>query len=201
MRRRAFLGKLGGGLLGGGALLLTSGHTPYGQWVVYRKRTLLIGSCRSDPPTFELGERIAAILAEFLPKSRARLSRAPNYERLASLLGTAQLNVAVLARDRAKAMSRGRAPFEAFDPVALRLLFDMGDYVLACRADFPKRHAFLVSRTLDEEATSIGRAIPEGSVGDSVPPHPGTLAYAEGAPIPPPPTETAPVDRSHSHAE
>ncbi len=195
MRRRALVG----GLLGASALLLAAGHTPYGQWVVYRKRTLLIGSCRSDPPTYELAERIAAVLAEHLPKSRARLSRAPGYERLASLLATAQLNVAVLARDRALALSQGSWPFEAFDPVPLRLLFDMEDYVLACRADFPARHPYLVSRTLDQEATRMGRTIRERSGG--VPPHEGTIAYAKGAPLPPPPAGVEPASHGHGHAD
>ncbi len=195
MRRRAFVG----GLLGGSALLLTAGHTPYGQWVVYRKRTLLIGSCRSDPPTYELAERIAAVLAEHLPKSRARLSRAPGYERLASLLATAQLHVAVLGRAQATALSQGSAPFEAFDPVPLRLLFDMEDYVLACRADFPARHAFLVSRTLAERAGGPTGHVPGQAGSDEIPVHDGTRTYAAGAPLPPPPAAAEPEQDGHTH--
>ena len=30
------------------ATLLLSGHTPYGQWVVYRKKHLLIGCHKAD---------------------------------------------------------------------------------------------------------------------------------------------------------
>ena len=197
MRRRGFVG----GVLGGAALLLASGHTPYGQWVVYRKRTLLIGSCRSDPPTYELGERIAAVLAEHLPKSRARLSRAPGYPRLASLLATAQLNVAVLGRSQAIAMSQASAPFEGFDPVPLRLLFDMGNFVLACRADFPARHAFLVSRTLAETAGGPTGDVPVQAGGDEIPVHDGTRAYAAGAPLPLPPAAATPVESGHTHAK
>ena len=197
MQRRALLA----GLLGGSAWLLASGHTPYEQWVVYRKRTLLIGSVRSDPPTYELAERIAEHLAEQLPKSRARLSRAANYQRLASLLGTAQLEVAVLSRDQAIAMAKAEPPFTAFEPLALRQLYDMGDYILTSHADFPARHAYLVSRTLAEEPTPVTGQIADGAAPDGIPPHPGSIAYARGAPLPAPPAEAQPAKHSHDEPD
>ena len=40
--------RLGGALA---AAVLLSGHTPYGQWVVYRKKHLLIGCHKADEPT------------------------------------------------------------------------------------------------------------------------------------------------------
>ena len=40
--------------------LLASGHTPYKQWQVYRRKHLLIGANKADPPTYELGKKIAA---------------------------------------------------------------------------------------------------------------------------------------------
>ena len=42
-------------------------HTPYGQWVVYRKKHLLIGAHRADPATYELAKKLAAVLAHSLP--------------------------------------------------------------------------------------------------------------------------------------
>ena len=53
-----------------------SGHTPYGQWVVYRKKHLLIGCHRADPQTYELAKQLVAILEDRLPKARARIARA-----------------------------------------------------------------------------------------------------------------------------
>ena len=197
MQRRALLA----GLLGGSAWLLASGHTPYEQWVVYRKRTLLIGSVRSDPPTYELAERIATHLAERLPKSRARLSRAANYRRLASLLGTAQLEVAVLSRARAIAMAGAGPPFTDFEPLPLRRLYDMGDYILTSHADFPARHAYLVSRTLAEKAAPVAGTVLGAVETDGIPPHPGSTAYARGAPLPAPPAETLPATHSHDETD
>jgi len=37
--------------VGAAAALLLSGHTPYRQWVVYRKKHLLIGCHKADPET------------------------------------------------------------------------------------------------------------------------------------------------------
>jgi hypothetical protein len=81
----------------GAASLLAGGHAPYGQWGVYRKRYLLILTTRADPTSYELGTRIAAVLAERLPDSRARVSRAPHTERIASLMSSKQMDVALIA--------------------------------------------------------------------------------------------------------
>jgi len=61
-----------------GVWSLTSGHTPYKQWQVYRRKHLLIGANKAEPPTYELGKKIAALLLEELPESRARVARAPH---------------------------------------------------------------------------------------------------------------------------
>ena len=42
------------------AELLLSAHTPYGQWVVYRKKHLLIGCHKADPVTYDLAKRVIA---------------------------------------------------------------------------------------------------------------------------------------------
>lgn len=197
VRRRALLRACAAG----GAWLLTGGHTPYEQWVVYRKRTLLVGSSRSDPSSYGLAEKIAAALATRIPKSRARLSRAPNYERLASLISTAQLNVAVLARDQALALSRGSAPFERFDPQPLRRLFDMAGYLLVSRADFPAHHAYLVTQALEAPWEELSGRVPVPEDDHPIPAHRGSLAFARGASIPPPPAEAEPATHEHSHDE
>ena len=59
------------------ALLVAPAHTPYRQWVVYRRRVLLIGSSRDDPTGYRLGRQVAETLAHHLPESRSRASRAP----------------------------------------------------------------------------------------------------------------------------
>ena len=182
MNRRGFL-TVG---LAGAALVLTSGHTPYRQWVVYRKRRLLIGTSRADAPSYLLGKQVAETLLTYLPESKARASRAPDPWRLASLLSTDQLDVAILSAADAAALLEGRPPFADFGGVALAGLFGLGGHLLVARADFPERHAYLVSRTLYEHRASIPGARPLKAGMGALPVHPGTLAYLRGKPLPEP---------------
>jgi len=170
--------------LAASAFVLTTGHTPYGQWTVYRQRFLLIGTCRADPPSYPLGRRIAAVLGEYLPESRARPSRAPDQWRLASLITSRQMDVILLSRGDAAALAEGRDPFADFGPVALRSLFGFTGHLLLCRPDFPDRHAYLVTWTLDEFGTGIaGAALPLSFEG-AIPIHPGARAYIMQQPVP-----------------
>ena len=96
------------GTLAVATLAAASGHTPYRQWSVYRQKHLLIGCCRADPPTYPLAKRVAGVLAEWLPESRSRVSRAPDQERLASLITTGQLEVMLFSRGDATALNASR---------------------------------------------------------------------------------------------
>ena len=175
--RRQIL-RLGGALA---AAVLLSGHTPYGQWVVYRKKHLLIGCHRTDPPTYDLAKRAVALLEEHLPAAKARPARAPDARRLASLLGTEQLDVAILDGERAAAMRAGSGRFTPYGPVALNLLVPLEGRLLVSRTDFPERHAWLVTGAL--AGTALAPA-PEPADEHSVAWHPGSRAFLEGQPEP-----------------
>jgi len=149
-------------LLVGGA---ASGHTPYKQWVVYRKRHLLIATDRSTDGSYALGKKLAAALKSMVPDSRARVARAPDNRRIASLLATAQFDVALLPRDEAVALARGKQPFANYGPVELRTLYVSGRFILVSRGDFPPEHAYLVTQALTErfgldEAATFETGIP-----------------------------------------
>ncbi len=156
-------------------------HTPYGQWVVYRKKHLLIGAHRADPPTYKEAKRLAALLAEHLPKSRSRVARAPTAGRLASLLGTDQLDVAVLSREDAADMQNGRGKFAPYGKIPLTLLAELGPYILIAHERFPARHAWLVSKTLSN-VVSEDAAV--GTQPGTIKWHPGTQAFLNGQPEP-----------------
>ncbi len=64
--------------VGAAMVLLLGGHTPYGQWVVYRKKHLLIGCHKADPETYDLAKRVVALLDAHLPAAKSRVARAPN---------------------------------------------------------------------------------------------------------------------------
>lgn len=124
------------------------GHTPYGQWGVYRRRHLLILTSKRDIPSFALGERVAGLLAAQLPASKARVARAPDEQRIASLISSAQLDVALMRPAAARALRAGAAPFADYGPVALRALVSLDDFVMVCRSDMPERHAYAIAETL-----------------------------------------------------
>lgn len=176
--RRRFLS----GLSTSAALLLLAGHTPYRQWKVYRQTHLLVFTSRDDPPSDELGERIAARLRELLPESNAQVARAPHVARIASLITTNQADVAVLSRTNAAALFARQAPFGDYLPVELRVLVENERYQLVCREDFRTEHAYLVAEALAGESGEPGLTVPahEGVAEGSVPPHAGALAFAKG---------------------
>ncbi len=181
MNRRALLKTV----IAGAALLLASAHTPYRQWVVYRKRHLLILTSRGDGGSYALGRNLAEVLAARLPASQARVVRAPHAERIASLISTKQMDVALMVRGDAAALMAGREPFVGYGPVPLRALAGFGAYLLICRDDFPPRHAYLVAETLGEHRGELAAALTpapgEGPEPDAVvPAHPGALAYYRG---------------------
>ncbi len=166
---------------GAAAALLLGGHTPYGQWVVYRKKHLLIGCHRADPETYTLAKQVVALLGKHLPAAKSRVARAPDAGRLASLLGTAQMDVAILSAPDAAAMLQGTGRFEPYGAIALRVLTPVAGRLLLARADIPERHAWLVTGALAGSELAPARE-PAGDLG--VPWHPGSLAFLEGRPEP-----------------
>jgi TRAP-type uncharacterized transport system substrate-binding protein len=154
----------------------------------------MIGTSRADAPTYPLGQRVAEVLATYLPESSARVTRGPDAWRLASLITSGQIEVILLSADHVLALRDGQAPFEAFGATRLCSLFVFsdqgGDHWLICRPDFPDRHAYLVVETLATHGDlTLGGRMPD-PVASPVPIHPGALAYLRGDPLPAP----APAD-------
>ena len=159
------------------SVLLLSGHTPYGQWVVYRKKHLLVGCHKEDPVTYDLAKQVVAQFEVHLPAAKSRVARAPTAGRLASLLGTEQMDVAILSPADAVAMMHGTGHFKAYGEIALRTLMPVDGRILIARADFPERHAWLVSDALAESDLVPTLKRPFDT---AIPWHPGSLAFLEG---------------------
>lgn len=124
-------------------------HTPYRQWVVYRQKHLMLGTHRGDPEGYRIAKRVADVLLEHLPASRARVARAPAATRLAGLLATGQLDVAVLQPASVAAMMTADGVFSAYGRVRLRTLAMLvDDRTLVAVADFPGPHAAAVTEAL-----------------------------------------------------
>ena len=173
--------------------LIVSAHTPYRQWEVYRMKHLLIGASREDAPSYPMAKRIAALLVEVLPESRARVARARTLERLGSLVSTSQLQVLLLSQRYLVDLARGNGSFAAFGPIDVGRLFDFGDLVLVSRAAFPDSHAWIVTRALMENAAGLGGRAP-ASAGPA-PIHPGAQAALDGREPAKDPTGAPAADR------
>ena len=180
--RRAFLRQS----LLAGVWLWSSAHTPYSQWNVYRQKHLLILTSKVDPDGYVLGQKIAETLLERLPSSGARVTRAPDLARVASLIATKQLDIAVLRRADARAMRDGAPPFESFGGVPLHVVADFGGHVLVSRDDFPATHAYRVAAALadDGDGALAPAAAAAGGPAD-LPLHEGAAAFRRGSPPPP----------------
>jgi hypothetical protein len=155
-------------------------HTPYRQWEVYRRKHLLVGTCRADPESYPLGKRLVSMLVSGLPESKARITRAPDQKRLASLLTTDQLELVLFTVDEAVALDGGKAPFTDYGPYPLRLVFEVDGYALVCGETFPARHAWLVTETLAEHLP-----LPKSLLAaERLSLHEGTRAFLSGEPQP-----------------
>jgi hypothetical protein len=194
-RRRALL--LGALALSG---LVLQGHAPYGQWSVYRKKHLLILTTKVDPQSFDLGKKLAAYLSKILPESRAQVSRAPHKTRIASLISSKQMELALMRPDDAAALRAGTAPYEDYGPVPLNVLMAMDDFLLVCREDFAPLHAWLIAEALSRKDSGIAARPAQSAKPESpdphLPLHQGTVMFLSGAAMPPAPE---PVPDGHTH--
>lgn len=170
--RRTFLTLIAAGVTAPAA----NAHTLYNQWVVFRKKHLLIGSHRKDPPTYDLAVEVVEILEHLLPDASARAARAPHPERLASLLATGQMFLSVMSRDQASAMKAGSGEFAPYGAIPLTYVEDLGSRLLVSHRDFPPRHAWLVTAALRE--VGFGYAPSEAVV--DLERHPGAQAMIDG---------------------
>lgn len=145
MNRRSFLG-----MVGAAFAAPANAHTPYGQWVVYRQKHLLIGSHRGDLRTYDLALAVVEGLSRELPEAQARVARGPRPQRIASLMGTGQLFLAVLSADEAHRMAKAEAPFEGYHPTPVHALAELDpEYLLFAAPEFPTEHARLVTQAVD----------------------------------------------------
>lgn len=179
MNRRRFLAAAGVLL----AALPAYGHTPYRQWKVMRERFLLVHSTRTDPVSDALAERIVAILNAELPDANAMVARAPNLERVASLLTSDQARLAVVARDAARRFYLRQGEFAAFDGTGLRVLVELETHLLLATASLPKHHAWLLASALSENPSGLAVRIPDAAA--EPPTHAGARAFARGEPLDP----------------
>lgn len=149
-------------------------HSPYGQWDTFRSRYLQIVTNKLDTEGDKLGEEIADTLRKDLPASRALVSRAPNVERIASLLYTDQVKVAVISHKDLKEL----LAIEDFKNSPISILLDNGTYFVVARNDLPAYHGYLISKTLYDNKWLRFKEPEKNKSGLVI--HPGTTAMLKG---------------------
>jgi hypothetical protein len=162
-------------LVAGGASVALGAHTPYGQWTVYRQRNLFIVASRTDEKAVALARLVVSGLARELPQARARTTRATDPVRIASLLATGQLDVAVVARSEAQAMLAGSGEYRAVGPTPLRVIAALGEHVLVSVEGLKERHAYLLAQAVDHMRPELP-ADTSGTMPPQLPEHPGARA-------------------------
>ena len=184
MKRRTML-TLG---VGAAAYALT-GHRPAvadlepdGQWLIYRRHSLLIVGQRDSEMASAYAGAIVDVLARFLPDSRAQLARAADARRVGVLIATNQQDVALMEVESAEALFTAKPPFDDIRDVPLRLIASFGGHVLVCRPDFQPGHAYLLAQTLAEhkEVLPTPARAPDGVIKA----HRGSHAFFAGEAMP-----------------
>jgi hypothetical protein len=160
------------------ATVALAAHTPYGQWTVYRRRNLFIVASRTDTRAVELAQKLVQGLLQELPESNARFTRASDPVRIASLLATGQLDVAVVSRNQALQILNGSGDFRAVGSVPLRLLAELGYHLLVTVESFREQHASLVAEAFEHMRLQFPAAA--GLSGTlTIPEHSGVIAYRQ----------------------
>ena len=161
------------------------GHTPYGQWTVYRRRNLFIVASRDDLEALRLARWLAQGLSRELPESHAKATRASDSVRIASLLATGQLDVAVLSQSDAARMLAGSEEYAAIGAVPIRAVSDFGSNVVVAVESFKTQHAYLLAGAIEHlRPTLPGFTRDVSSQPTRLPVHLGAAAYRNGAELP-----------------
>ena len=155
---------------------------PDGQWLIYRRYSLLIVGQRDNEIASAYAGAVVDVLARFLPASRAQLARAADARRIGVLIATNQQDVALMKVESAEALFFAKPPFDDIRDVPLRLIASFGDHVLVCRPDFLARHAYLLAQTLAEHKNAL--PTPAGAPEGVVPAHRGSHAFFAGEAMP-----------------
>jgi len=109
------------------------------------------------------------------------VARAPDEQRIASLITTGQAMLAVMRQDQAIDLYRQQGEFQDYQGGTLRALVSIDDHILVTSERFPRHHAWLVTSALVENGTELNvRVVTDATDSGAVPPHEGALAFARG---------------------
>lgn len=124
-------------------------HSPYNNWDAFRNKYLQIATNKVDTEGDVLGEQIVLTLRHNVPASRALVTRAPDLDRIASLLYTNQIKVALLSSTDMQQL----VSMELYKDLPITILLHNEKYFLIARSDMPEQHVHIICRTLLDDKT------------------------------------------------
>ena len=112
------------------------------------------------------------------------VARAPDEQRIASLITTGQAVLAVMRADRAGDLFHRQGEFQEYQGGMLRALVSIDGHILVTTETFPRQHGWLVTSALVENGAELGvRVVTDDAGNEAVLPHEGALAFARGEPL------------------
>jgi len=177
MNRRRTLGALA--VLG--AWVTLSGQALQREWKRAGGGDLALHINAQDEGSAQAAELLAKQLHKALPDTDIRVARGETVAAVDQVLAKTQGVLALLAYDVALQMYRGEGAFRALGPIELRVVVENYKYQLLCRADFPREQAYVVAQAIMQDPEMLKLTVPdrpaESGVRDSIPTHPGALAF------------------------
>ena len=178
MNRRRTLGALA--VLG--AWVTLSGQALQREWKRAGGGDLALHINAQDAGSAEAAELLAKQLRKALPDTNVRIARGANAAAVDQVMAKTQGVLALVAYDVALQMYRGEGPFRELGPVELRVLVENYKYQLLCRADFAREQAYVVTQAIMQDPEMLKLTVPDRpaadpNVRDSIPTHPGALAF------------------------
>ena len=176
MNRRRTLGALA--VLG--AWVTLSGQALQREWKRAGGGNLALHVNGQDAGSAEAAELLAKQLHKALPDTDVRVARGASAAAVDEVMAKTQSVLALVAYDVALQMYRGESPFQG--PLPLRVLVENYKYQLLCRADFAREQAYVVTQAIMQDPEMLKLSVPErpaadSGVRDSIPTHPGALAF------------------------
>ena len=134
------------------------GHSPWGQYVVYRQKHLLIMSSKTDPNSYPYSEVLAEALNRAEPSSKARPARAKSLERCYNLFSTNQMQFMLLPRDATVQMMLGSGEFAGKPPLLMFTIYEFGDLVLSVHPEIESNIIRIVTHAVLEQLAYLPSA-------------------------------------------
>ena len=151
MKRRSFLTSL---LLAPAALA----HSPWGQYVVYRQKHLLILSSKTDPDSYPYSEVLVDAINREEPQAKARAARAKDINRCYNLILTNQMQFMLLPRQTTNAMRENTGQFSDRESLPIKTMYEFGDLVLSVRSDMEDNIVRIVTYSILEQLDRLPNA-------------------------------------------